>query len=116
MPAKGHKAVRNMVATSNGESVKSIFQKFNETHKVCPSCKGKRIIIDEESVEIIPGVSTIKYEGLEVLEELDEVGELTGDVLKNIMEVMSHGGRHCKTCNGFRFVKRSRKKTNGNKK
>lgn len=115
MPVKGHKAVRNMVATSNDETFSTVLDKFNKLYEVCSHCKGKGFIIDDESVDILPGVSTIKYKGNEALEELDSLGELTGDVLKNVIEVMSHGGRHCTKCNGFKFVKKSRKKTNGKK-
>lgn len=111
---KGYISVRNCVDTKDVK-VNQVIEQFTQSHDVCDSCEGRGFILNDASVLLSPGITTVKWKDNEVLEKLNNSGNLNGETIKKIIETVVHNRKQCNKCNGFGFVKKSRKK-NGNKK
>ncbi len=107
--SKGYISVRNCVSTKL-YSANEVIEGFTKTHNVCSKCEGRTFLLNDSSVDIIPGITTVKWKGNEILESLNDSGNLNGDTVKKIIETVVHGRQQCDKCKGFGFVKQSRKK------
>ena len=111
MPAKGWLSVRDLPTTEN-KTIKEVMVEFKNHYKTCDCCNGKGYTV-EDFDEYYTGVSTVRFSDNEELQELHDAGHLNGETVKKIIETMVHGRKQCDKCNGFGFVKQSRKDKNG---
>lgn len=111
MAAKGWITVRDLAKTGK-KSVMQVIQKFMAIYKVCPKCCGRGFNVDDEKVSCNDGVSSVKFNNYPELEKMYERGNLNGDTIKKIVETVVHGRQQCSKCNGFGFIKKSRKNKN----
>lgn len=111
MAAKGWITIRDLVDIGK-QSVADVIKSFFEEHDLCPKCEGRGFIVNDEKISYNPGVSSVKYQGYEALEKMYKDGNLNGEVIRKILETDVHGRTQCKKCEGFGFIKKSRKKKN----
>lgn len=112
--SKGYISVRNCVDTDT-MTVSTVMDIFNESYDICSECDGKGHTVDSSSNYIINGITTVKWGGNDLLENLNESDNLNGETIKKIIETVVHGRKQCDKCKGFGFVEKSRKK-HGSKK
>lgn len=107
--SKGYISVRNCIDTKDSK-VNDVVEKFTKLWDLCDACEGRTFTLNDSDVMVNLGVAAVKWKGNPLLEKLDEAGNLNGDTVKKIIETIVYGRKQCSKCNGFGFVKKSRKK------
>jgi len=83
-----------------------ILKKFFKLYTLCNKCKGRGYIVKGKKTELKDN-AVVKYLGIRELEQLKEYDDVKlGDVIKEITQFALWKKRTCKTCKGFRFIKR----------
>tara|TARA_R110000803_G_scaffold128306_1_gene195726 strand:+ start:126 stop:479 length:354 start_codon:yes stop_codon:yes gene_type:complete len=106
--SKGYISIRNCVDA--GELTPSqAMDKFNQDYDLCTKCEGLGHKTSSSSDYVVEGISTVKFKDNKLLQKLDEDGKLNSEVVKKIIETVVHNRKQCDKCQGFGFVKKSRK-------
>ena len=112
MPTKDYKSVRNII-DSGDVPLNDSLKKFANVYKVCPKCDGSGKRIKDEDITVQVGIATIKVKGNEVLEKLNECGNLNSDIINRMIETVVYGKNECNKCKGFKFVPKLGKAKSG---
>ena len=110
MAKQGWMSVRDLPGTKN-KTIKEVLDYFKRNFVLCSECNGVGYLVDKHD-SVYEGVSTIRFDDHKGIEKMREDGILNRDVLKRIIETVIHNREQCDKCNGFGFVKKSRKKKN----
>jgi len=90
---------------SMGNPYHHVLVEFLKRNRVCPACEGLGWKYPKDVEFEYEADTTVKYVGLESLEQLKENPEVRiTDVVRDILEMELWGKRHCKVCSGKKFV------------
>ena len=112
MSKPGWLSIRNLPFLEDNKLVSNVYFKklkeFFKKHRLCPSCGGRGYrMTDNKQLTKSDGVSTIRFQGIPELEELNDMEDvITAEVIRDILERKLWGKKPCTKCNSSRFVKR----------